>query len=113
NLASILLARLAILFAAVFALLSAGGCGSGQPQTISGDAPAATTTPHITATAHAGGLVPTTPHTALVEAEPTAKDAGLLQVAAAIASNNRGLDFYHKGDYDQAIAEYDQAIKLN
>ncbi|MGO9485219.1 MAG: tetratricopeptide repeat protein [Rhodomicrobium sp.] len=33
--------------------------------------------------------------------------------AAAVAYNNRGNAYYYKHDYDLAIADYDQAIKLN
>jgi tetratricopeptide (TPR) repeat protein len=39
--------------------------------------------------------------------------AGKNAYAAAAAYNNRGNAYYHKHDYDLAIADYDQAIKLN
>ena len=31
----------------------------------------------------------------------------------AVAYNNRGLVYQHKGDYEKAIADYTQAIQLN
>ena len=30
-----------------------------------------------------------------------------------MAYNNRGLAYYYKGDYDRAIQDYDEAIRLN